>query len=156
MGCSEWAYRNSEHESGTKLRNLSGRTAPLSSSVHRPYRWPSRSQWPICQIDRISPIPEAGLSSASLHLQHPLFNGLGLHTGIERRRHRLIYPRGKSQIIMDLDNRRNEVLAVATLFSVLSWTTVCLRFYVRCILKKTWGKDDYFMGATLVRSRICR
>jgi hypothetical protein len=155
MGCSEWAYRNSKHESGTKSRDLSGRTAPRLGSVYGPYRWPSRSQQPLCQNDRVSPIAEAVLFSAPLHLYHPLFDGLGLHTGIERRRHRLIYPRGKSQIIMDLDNRRNEVLAVATLFSVLSWTTVCLRFYVRGILKKTWGKDDYFMGATLVRSKIC-
>jgi hypothetical protein len=54
---------------------------------------------------------------------------------------------------MDRDNRRNEVLAVAFLFLVLSWATVCLRFYVRGIFKKTWGNDDSFMGATLVRSR---
>jgi hypothetical protein len=56
---------------------------------------------------------------------------------------------------MDPNNRRNEVFAVATLFLVLSWTTVSLRFYVRGILKKTWGIDDSFMGATLVSFRIC-
>ena len=55
---------------------------------------------------------------------------------------------------MDSDNRRDEVLAVATLFLVLSWTTVSLRFYVRGIYKKTWGKDDSFMGATLVGFKI--
>ncbi|KAH7384567.1 hypothetical protein BKA66DRAFT_569817 [Pyrenochaeta sp. MPI-SDFR-AT-0127] len=47
------------------------------------------------------------------------------------------------------DNRRDEVLAVATLFFVLSWLTVSLRVYVRAILKKTWGKDDSCMVATL-------
>ncbi|XPS69423.1 hypothetical protein M3J07_001684 [Ascochyta lentis] len=48
-----------------------------------------------------------------------------------------------------MDNRRNEVLAVANLFFVLSWLTVSLRFYVRGKLMHTWGMDDSFMVATL-------
>ncbi|KAH6633241.1 hypothetical protein C7974DRAFT_168024 [Boeremia exigua] len=48
------------------------------------------------------------------------------------------------------DSRRDEVLAVATLFFFLSWATVGLRFYVRGKLMHTWGLDDTFMGATLV------
>ncbi|KAF1363172.1 hypothetical protein EJ07DRAFT_163073 [Lizonia empirigonia] len=48
-----------------------------------------------------------------------------------------------------MDNRRNEVLAVATLFFFLSWITVSLRFYVRGKLMHTWGFDDSFMGATI-------
>ncbi|KAJ4381705.1 hypothetical protein N0V86_003069 [Didymella sp. IMI 355093] len=49
-----------------------------------------------------------------------------------------------------MDSRRNEVLAVATLFFFLSWLTVSLRFYVRWKLMRTWGLDDTFMGATMV------
>ncbi|KAF2621644.1 hypothetical protein BU25DRAFT_482616 [Macroventuria anomochaeta] len=41
-----------------------------------------------------------------------------------------------------MDSRRNEVLAVATLFFFLSWLTVSLRFYVRGKLMHTWGLDD--------------
>lgn len=41
-----------------------------------------------------------------------------------------------------VDSRRNEVLAVAALFFVLSWLTVSLRFYVRGKLMHTWGLDD--------------
>lgn len=41
-----------------------------------------------------------------------------------------------------MDSRRNEVLAVATLFFVLCWLTVSLRFYVRGKLMHTWGLDD--------------
>ncbi|KAJ4324297.1 hypothetical protein N0V94_001355 [Neodidymelliopsis sp. IMI 364377] len=48
-----------------------------------------------------------------------------------------------------MDSRRDEVLAVATLFFILSWLTVILRFYVRGKLMHTWGVDDSFMGATL-------
>jgi hypothetical protein len=51
--------------------------------------------------------------------------------------------------ITTTDSRRDEVLAVATLFFVLSWLTVTLRFYVRGKLMHTWGVDDSFMGATL-------
>ena len=41
-----------------------------------------------------------------------------------------------------MESRRNEVLAIATLFFVLSWLTVGLRFYVRGKLMHTWGVDD--------------
>ncbi|CAN9185123.1 unnamed protein product [Alternaria alternata] len=50
---------------------------------------------------------------------------------------------------MSKDDRSREVFAVAALFFVLTWTTVCLRVYVRAILMKTWGKDDSFMVASL-------
>lgn len=49
-----------------------------------------------------------------------------------------------------MDDRRNEVLAVAALFFVLTWLTVSLRCYVRGVMMKTWGMDDYYMLATLV------
>ncbi|KAF1923182.1 uncharacterized protein M421DRAFT_104644 [Didymella exigua CBS 183.55] len=48
-----------------------------------------------------------------------------------------------------MDNRRNDVLAVAILFFFLSLLTVSLRFYVRGKLMHTWGLDDTFMGATM-------
>lgn len=49
-----------------------------------------------------------------------------------------------------MDDRRDEVLAVAALFFALTWLTVSLRIYVRGSLMKTWGRDDSFMVATLV------
>jgi hypothetical protein len=55
---------------------------------------------------------------------------------------------------MSKDDRSREVFAVAALFFVLTWTTVCLRVYVRAILMKTWGKDDSFMVASLVSCHI--
>jgi hypothetical protein len=54
-----------------------------------------------------------------------------------------------------MDDRHNEVLAVAALFFVVTWLTVSLRCYVRGIMMKTWGVDDYFMVATLVGSATC-
>jgi hypothetical protein len=54
-----------------------------------------------------------------------------------------------------MDNRRNEVLAVATLFFVLTWLTVGMRCYVRGIMMKTWGQDDYYMCASLVSPGTC-
>lgn len=53
---------------------------------------------------------------------------------------------------MGKDDRSSEVFAVATLFFVLTWLTVCLRVYVRASLMKTWGKDDSYMVAALVRT----
>jgi hypothetical protein len=49
-----------------------------------------------------------------------------------------------------MDNRRDEVLAVAALFALLTWLTVSLRCYVRGMMMKTWGLDDSYMVATLV------
>ncbi|KAF5853267.1 hypothetical protein GGP41_001836 [Bipolaris sorokiniana] len=49
---------------------------------------------------------------------------------------------------MTSDNRKQEVLAVAILFFVLTWVTVCLRVYVRLCLRTIWGKDDSYMVAT--------
>jgi hypothetical protein len=53
---------------------------------------------------------------------------------------------------MAIDDRSPEVFAVAILFFVLTWLTVGLRVYVRAILMKTWGKDDWYMVAALVRT----
>jgi hypothetical protein len=47
-----------------------------------------------------------------------------------------------------------EVFAVAILFFVLTWLTVGLRVYVRAIMMKTWGKDDWCMVAALVRTQL--
>jgi hypothetical protein len=49
-----------------------------------------------------------------------------------------------------MDDRHNEVLAVATLFFVLTWSTVGLRCYVRGVITSTWGVDDWYMVASLV------
>ena len=54
---------------------------------------------------------------------------------------------------MTQDDRSREVFAVAALFFVLTWTTVCMRVYVRAILMKTWGKDDSYMVAALVSNQ---
>jgi hypothetical protein len=54
-----------------------------------------------------------------------------------------------------MDDRHNEVLAVATLFFVLTWSTVILRCYVRGVMTSTWGIDDWYMVASLVRPAIC-
>lgn len=40
--------------------------------------------------------------------------------------------------------------AVAILFLVLTWVVVSLRIYVRAILMKAFGKDDYLMVVSLV------
>lgn len=53
---------------------------------------------------------------------------------------------------MSRDDRSREVLAVATLFFVLTWVTVGLRAYVRARLMKTWGTDDWYM----VGAQVCR
>ncbi|KAL6158773.1 hypothetical protein ACJBU6_02873 [Exserohilum turcicum] len=50
---------------------------------------------------------------------------------------------------MSRDNRSPEVLAVAILFFVLTWVAVCVRFYVRAGLTRTWGYDDSYMVAAL-------
>jgi hypothetical protein len=49
-----------------------------------------------------------------------------------------------------MDDRHNEVLAVATLFFILTWSTVSLRCYVRGVMTSTWGVDDWYMVASLV------
>ena len=49
-----------------------------------------------------------------------------------------------------MEDRHNEVLAVAALFFLLTWLTVGLRCYVRGIMMSTWGIDDYYMVAALV------
>ncbi|KAF2659888.1 hypothetical protein K491DRAFT_712185 [Lophiostoma macrostomum CBS 122681] len=49
-----------------------------------------------------------------------------------------------------MEGRRNEVLAVAILFFLLTWLTVSLRIYVRAFMLKSWGQDDSYMLATLL------
>ena len=51
---------------------------------------------------------------------------------------------------MSKDDRSAEVLAVAILFFVLTWVSVCVRVYVRSVLTKNWGQDDSYMVAALV------
>ena len=53
---------------------------------------------------------------------------------------------------MTNDDRSRQVLAVASLFFVLTWVTVGLRAYVRATLMKTWGIDDWYMVGAQVRS----
>jgi hypothetical protein len=58
------------------------------------------------------------------------------------------------QTVAVMDDRHNEVISVATLFFVLTWLAVSLRCYVRGIIMKTWGMDDYYMVAALVGAAI--
>lgn len=50
------------------------------------------------------------------------------------------------------ENRGSEAAAVAILFLVLSWIAVMLRVYVRGIMTKSFGIDDYLAVVTLVSS----
>jgi hypothetical protein len=49
-----------------------------------------------------------------------------------------------------MEDRSNEVLAVAILFLITSWITVGLRVYVRAGMRNTFSPDDWAMVATLV------
>lgn len=49
-----------------------------------------------------------------------------------------------------MEGRGREVLAVAVLFFFLTWLTVSLRIYVRGVVLKTWGRDDWAALVTLV------
>ncbi|KAK5130562.1 hypothetical protein LTR08_001942 [Meristemomyces frigidus] len=46
------------------------------------------------------------------------------------------------------DSKKNQVLAVAIIFTVLSWVTVCLRIWVRAGMLGNFGRDDWTMLAT--------
>ncbi|PVH99552.1 hypothetical protein DM02DRAFT_672590 [Periconia macrospinosa] len=49
-----------------------------------------------------------------------------------------------------MEDRSQEILGVATFFFILTWLTVGLRIYVRGILHKGWGQDDWHMFVTLI------
>lgn len=49
-----------------------------------------------------------------------------------------------------MEGRGDDVLAVATVFFILTWLTVSLRVYTRAVMLKTWGWDDWMMVITLV------
>lgn len=48
------------------------------------------------------------------------------------------------------EDRGPQVAAVAILFLTLSWVAVSLRVYVRTILMKNFGLDDWLAVASLV------
>ncbi len=52
---------------------------------------------------------------------------------------------------MAAEDRGPQVAAVAILFLTLSWIFVSLRCYVRAIMMKNFGTDDWLAVATLVR-----
>ena len=51
---------------------------------------------------------------------------------------------------MVAENRGPEVAATAILFLTLSWIAVSLRCYVRTIMMKSFGWDDWLSVAALV------
>lgn len=53
-----------------------------------------------------------------------------------------------------MEDRSQQVLAVAILFFILSWLTVLLRIYVRAGMLKSFGLDDWLMVTTQVRDII--
>jgi hypothetical protein len=50
----------------------------------------------------------------------------------------------------DSDYRGSQASAVAILFLVTSWIAVMMRVYVRGIMTKSFGMDDYLAVVTLV------
>lgn len=50
----------------------------------------------------------------------------------------------------DSQDRGSEASAVAILFLVASWIAVMMRVYVRGIMTKSFGMDDYLAVVTLV------
>lgn len=53
---------------------------------------------------------------------------------------------------MAVENRGPEVAASAILFLTLAWIFVSLRCYVRTVLMKSFGADDWLAIAALVSS----
>ncbi|KAK5122536.1 hypothetical protein LTR85_003799 [Meristemomyces frigidus] len=47
-----------------------------------------------------------------------------------------------------VDSKRDEVLAVAVVFTILTWVTLSLRIWVRVGMLKSFGRDDWAMLAT--------
>jgi uncharacterized membrane protein YadS len=50
-----------------------------------------------------------------------------------------------------MEDRSQQVLAVGTSFVVLAWISVATRVYVRAIMQRVFGMDDWLMVLTLVR-----
>lgn len=50
-------------------------------------------------------------------------------------------------------NRGPQLAAVVALFMVLAWTAVSLRCYVRAIMIKNFGADDWLAVAALVSQK---
>jgi hypothetical protein len=48
------------------------------------------------------------------------------------------------------ENRGPEVEAVAILFLTLAWISVSLRYYVRAVMMKSFGMDDWLAIVALV------
>lgn len=53
-----------------------------------------------------------------------------------------------------MEGRSGEVMTVAILFLILTWLTVSLRVYVRAIMLRNLGDDDWAMAVTLVRRTL--
>lgn len=53
-----------------------------------------------------------------------------------------------------MENRSNQVLAVAILFISLTWLTVGMRCFVRIRMLKSFGYDDWAMLITQVRVEV--
>jgi hypothetical protein len=58
---------------------------------------------------------------------------------------------------MAAEDRGPEIAAVAILFLTLTWMFIILRCYVRTVIIKSFGMDDWFAVASLVEfpSKIC-
>jgi hypothetical protein len=52
------------------------------------------------------------------------------------------------------EDRGPQVAAVAILFLTLSWVAVSLRCYVRTVLMKSFGADDWLAVASLVSRTV--
>jgi len=49
-----------------------------------------------------------------------------------------------------MEDRSQQVLAVALVFVILAWITVGLRVYVRAFMLRTFALDDWLIVVTLV------
>lgn len=56
---------------------------------------------------------------------------------------------------MAAENRGPQVEGVAILFLILSWIFVAMRVYVRAVLMKGFGTDDWLAIAALVSTPSC-
>lgn len=50
------------------------------------------------------------------------------------------------------DDRGHGILLAAVFFLVVSWITVSLRVYVRTVMLKSFGADDW----TMILTQVCR
>jgi hypothetical protein len=49
-----------------------------------------------------------------------------------------------------MQDRSQEVLGVGLSFAILSWLSVGIRVYVRAVMQKAFGLDDWLIVLTLV------